>query len=39
MDHGIQTFGVEVHATTKGECGRWPFGVVNRMVSQKDVAG
>ena len=38
MDHGIQTFKVEVWAAAKGGRGRWPFGVVNRVVSQKDVA-
>jgi hypothetical protein len=36
MDCRIQTYGTEV--TTEGGHGRRPFGVVNRVVSQKDVA-
>jgi hypothetical protein len=39
VDHRIETSRVEVQAAFEGERGRWPFGVVNRVVSQKDVAG
>ena len=38
MDDGTQASKVKVRAATKGGSGRWPFGVVNRVVSQKDVA-
>jgi len=37
VDHGIQTYETEVRVATEGGCGRRPFGVVNRVVSQKDV--
>jgi hypothetical protein len=37
MDHVIQTSRVEVRAAIEGG-GCWPFGVVNRVVSRKDVA-
>ena len=39
VDHGIQTYGMEVRVAPKGGRGRWPFGAVNRVVPQKDVAG
>ena len=39
VDHGIQTSKVEVRAATEDGCRHWPFGVVNRVVSQKDEAG
>ena len=38
MGHRTQTSRAEVRAATEGGRGRWPFGVVNRVVSQKDVA-
>ena len=39
MDRRIQTYRMEVPVTTEGGHGRWPFGAVNHVVSQKDVAG
>jgi hypothetical protein len=38
-DHGIQTYGTKVRITTEDEHGHLPFGVVNSVVPQKDVAG
>ena len=38
MSHGIRISRAEIQAITKGGSEHWSFGVVNRVVSQKDVA-